>query len=102
MVLNKRKNNSFILSRLFFRSTSLLYENESYLKEIKSALKQDEKDFKILLDERYPFRTISSVLKGTIGPKDKDGECPKCGKKIPLITGDKCKCPNVVGNFMLL
>ena len=69
-------------------------EDESYINEIKSALKQGEIDFKDLLDEKYPLRTISSVLKGTVGPKDKtDGECPKCGKKIPLITEGKCKCP---------
>lgn len=69
-------------------------ENESYLKEIKSALEQDEEDFKDILDEKYPYRTISSVLKGTVGPNDKtDGECPKCGKKIPLIIGEKSKCP---------
>ena len=29
-------------------------ENEYYINEIKSALKQDEKDFKDLLDEKYP------------------------------------------------
>ena len=75
-------------------------ENESYLKEIKSALKQDEKDFKDLLKEKYPFRTISTVLKGTVGPNDKtDGECPKCGKKIPLIKEDKCKCPKCGGEL---
>lgn len=56
--------------------------NESYLKEIKSSLKQDEKDFEDLLKEKYPFCTISSVLKGTVGPKDKtDGECPNVVKK---------------------
>lgn len=69
-------------------------ENESYVKEIKSALEQDEEDFKGILDEKYPYRTISFVLKGMVGPKDKtDGECPKCGKKIPLISGEKSKCP---------
>lgn len=67
-------------------------ENEDYIKEIKSAIKQDEKDFKELLDEKYPYRTISSVLKGTVESKDKTyGECPKCGKRIPLIIEDKCK-----------
>ena len=75
-------------------------ENESYVKEIRSNLKQDEKDFKDLLDEKYPFRTISSVLKGVVGPKEKTyGECPKCGKKIPLITGDKCECPKCDGEL---
>lgn len=75
-------------------------ENESYLKEIKSALKQDEKDFKDLFDEKYPFRTISSVLKGVVGPETETyGECPKCGKRIPLITGGKCDCPNCDGEL---
>lgn len=75
-------------------------ENESYVKVIKSLLKKDEKDFKDFLDKKYPFRTISSVLKGTVGPKEKtDGKCPKCGKKIPLIKGDKCKCPKCDGEL---
>ena len=75
-------------------------ENESYINEIKSNINQDEKDFKDLLDEKYPFRTISSVLKGVVGPKEKTyGECPKCGKKIPLIIGDKCDCPKCDGEL---
>ena len=75
-------------------------ENESYMEEIQSALEQDEKDFKEILDEKYPYRTISAVLKGAIGPKDKThGKCPKCGKNIPLIIGDKCECPKCDGEL---
>ena len=76
-------------------------ENEDYVNEIRSSLKQDKKDFKDVLDEKYPYRTISSVLKGAIGPNDKThGKCPKCGKSIPLIKENKCECLYVMGNFM--
>lgn len=75
-------------------------EDESYINEIKLALKQEEMDFKDLLDDKYPYRITSSVLKGTIGPNDKtDGRCPKCGRKIPLVIGDKCKCPKCDGEL---
>lgn len=75
-------------------------ENESYVKEIKSALEYDEENFKDILDEKYKYRTISSKLKGVIGFQDKIyGECPKCGKKIPLIIGDKCECPKCDGEL---
>ena len=75
-------------------------ENEEYVKEIKSTLEQDEEDFKEVLDEKYMYRTISSVLKGAIGSEEKThGECPKCGKSIPLITGDECECPKCGGEL---
>ena len=75
-------------------------ENESYVKEIKSCLEQEEANFKDVLDEKYPYRTISSVLKGVVEPNDKThGECPMCGKNIPLISGDKCKCPKCGGEL---
>ncbi|WP_405306677.1 hypothetical protein [Methanobrevibacter sp.] len=75
-------------------------ENESYVKEIKTALEQDEEDFKEVLDEKYPYRTISSVLKDAIGSKDKThSECPKCGKHIPLITENECECPKCSGKL---
>lgn len=75
-------------------------ENESYLNEIKSALEQDEDDFKEVLDEKYEYRTISSVLKGIVGPKNKThGDCPKCGKSIPLISEGKCECPKCGGEL---
>lgn len=75
-------------------------ENESYVKEIKSALEQDEDDFKNILDEKYMYRTISSHLKDVIGPKDKThGKCPKCGKNLPLIIRDVCECPKCGGEL---
>ena len=75
-------------------------ENESHIKEIKSALEQDEEDFKDILDEKYMHRTIASVLKGVIGPEDKThGECPKCGKSIPLVSKGKCECPKCGGEL---
>lgn len=75
-------------------------ENESYVEEIKSALEQDEDDFKDILDEKYNLRIINSMLKGAIGSKDKThGKCPKCGKRIPLITGNKCECPKCDGEL---
>ena len=55
-----------------------------------------------VLNEKYPYRTISSMLKGAIGPEDKThGKCHKCGKTLPLILGGKVNALNVVGNFML-
>ena len=75
-------------------------ENESYIKEIQSALEQEEKDFKDILDEKYPYRTVSEVFKCPIGSSDKThGKCPKCGKSIPLITENKCKCPKCDGEL---
>ena len=78
-------------------------ENESYIKEIKYALEQDEEDFKKVLDEKYRHRTISSVLKGVIGPEEKThAECPNCGKNIPLIRDSKCECPKCGGELYSL
>ena len=75
-------------------------ENESYIKEIKYALEQNEEDFKKVLDEKYMYRTIIPVLKGVIGLEDKThAECPKCGKRIPLIIEDKCECPKCGGDL---
>ena len=74
-------------------------ETESNVKEIKSALEQNEEDFKEILDEKYVHRTISSVLKGAVGPKDTHGECPKCSKNIPLIAGNKSECPKCGGKL---
>ena len=75
-------------------------ENESYVNEIKSALEHNEKDFKKVLDEKYMYRTVSSVLKGVIGPEDKThAECPNCGKSIPLIAGGECECPKCGGEL---
>lgn len=75
-------------------------ENESHVIELQSCLKQNEEDFKEILDEKYMYRTISSVLKGVIGPKDKThGECPKCGKDLPTIQGDNCECPKCGGEL---
>jgi len=75
-------------------------ENESYVKEIKSALEHEEDDFKDILDEKYMYRTISLVLKDAIGFKDKThGKCPKCSKNIPLIIGNKCECPKCGGEL---
>ena len=85
-----------------WKNLKLLYynENESYIQEIKYALEQNEKDFKKVLDEKYRYRTISSVLKGVIGPEDKThAECPKCGKNIPIIVGGKCECPKCGGEL---
>lgn len=74
-------------------------ENESYVKEIRSAIEQDDEDFKDILDEKYTYRTVSSQLKNTIGSKDTHGKCPKCGKNLPLITGDKSECPKCGGEL---
>ena len=75
-------------------------ESGSFVDEIKSALEHDEENFKEVLDEKYPYRTISSKLKGTIGSEDKTrGKCPKCGKTLPLIIGDKCECPKCGGEL---
>ena len=75
-------------------------ENESHVEEIKSALEQDEEDFKDILDEKYEYRVITSKLKGAIGPEEKTHEkCPKCGKELPLIIGDKCECPKCGGEL---
>lgn len=75
-------------------------ENESFVGEIKSAIEHDEEDFKAVLDEKYPYRRISSTLKGTIGSEDKThGKCPNCGKTLPLIIGDKCECPKCGGEL---
>ena len=72
-------------------------ENESYVNQIKSAIKHDETE---VLDEKYPYRTISSTLKDAIGFKCKThAECPKCGKNIPLIIGDECECPKCGGGL---
>ena len=39
-------------------------------------------------------------MKGAIGPEEKThGECPKCGKEIPLIIGDECECPKCGGEL---
>lgn len=73
-------------------------EDESQIEDIKSALKQDEADFKEVLDEKYPYRTVTSTLKGTVGPEDKTkGECPQCGRKIPLVGSGEC--PKCGGEF---
>lgn len=78
-------------------------ENESDIKEIKSALEQDEDDFKDVLDEKYKYRTISAALKGVVGPENKThGDCPKCHKNIPLISGDECECPKCGGELYAL
>ena len=78
-------------------------ENESFVEEIKSAIEHYDEDFKEVLDEKYPYRTISSALKGVIVSKDKTyGDCPKCGKNLPLITGDKCECPKCGGELYAL
>jgi len=76
-------------------------ENPSYIREIRSALKRDEKDFKEVLDEKYGYRIINNVLKGAIDSLNEDyGECPGCGCKIPLITGDVCVCPECDGELI--
>ena len=31
--------------------------------------------------------------------KETNIECPKCGRKIPLVIGDKCKCPKCDGEL---
>ena len=66
-------------------------------KIIKVSLRNEEQkafsllDFKDILDEKYEYRVITSKLKGAIGPEEKTyGECPNCGKKIPLIIRDEC------------
>ena len=74
-------------------------EDESYINEIKLALRQGEIDFKDLLDEKYKYREISPELKGVIGPEDTYGKCPNCSKNIPLIMGDKCECPKCGGEL---
>ena len=75
-------------------------ENESYVKEINSAIERDKGDFKDALDDKYPYRTISSTLKGAIGAQEKNhAKCPKCGKNLPLIAGDKCECPKCGGEL---
>ena len=75
-------------------------ENDSYVKEIEFSLEQDEDDFKKILDKKYPRRTISLDLKGTIESNDKThGKCPACGKSLPLIRGDKCECPKCGGEL---
>lgn len=75
-------------------------ENESYVEEIRSALEQDEEDFKDILDKKYEYRVITSKLKGAIGPKEKTHEeCPKCGKELPLIIGNECECPKCGGEL---
>ena len=75
-------------------------ENESYVNEIKSAIEQGETDFKDVLNEKYEYRRISSELKGVIGSKDRTyGKCPKCGKKLPIITEKKCECPKCGGEL---
>lgn len=78
-------------------------ENEFFVGEIKSALEHDEENFKEVLNEKYPYRTISSMLKGAIGPEDKThGKCPKCGKTLPLILRGKCECPKCGGKLYAL
>ena len=56
--------------------------------------------FKDVLDEKYKYRTISAALKGVVGPENKThGDCPKCHKNIPLISGDECECPKCGGEL---
>ena len=70
------------------------------VEKIITSLETDEKEFKKDLDERYPFRKKAVMLKGAVGPKDEHGKCPKCGRKIELITQDNQECPKCGGMLL--
>lgn len=67
------------------------------VEKIISSLETDENEFKDYLDEKYVLRNKNPMLKGAVGPKNEYGECPKCGRKLELITGDSNKCPKCGG-----
>ena len=77
-------------------------DDESNVEKIKTCLKTDENDFKDDLDERYPLRSKGIELKGAIGPQDEHGQCPKCGRKVSLVTENIRECPKCGGMFLAI